>query len=171
MLFGLTGTYKASATAAAGNAESRSPTRDFNLVRSRSRRISHTPTTPRAMFGRTQRRLCASARVFGIVVEFGGWLVGFLALLPGSAARPCKRCVRDWCWPLNDGRKFDGQVCRSEVRRLEIPGGRLMKNILANVLNAEYSGEYSCLAGRYFRVARGGYNKPPRNHSAASIVV
>ena len=79
-------------------------------------------------------------------------MVGGFSCAAASVGRAAlQRCVCAGCWPLNDGPNFDGQVCRSEVRRLEIPGGRSVPNILAVILSAEYSGEYSgghLMAGR-----------------------
>jgi len=143
----LTGTYKASAIAAAGNAESRSPTRDFSLARSRSRRISHTHTTHRAMFGHTHIHLCASARVLVQWWSSGDGRWGFSELLPSLAARRLLTMVCAWWWGRGrlmtvgnstvgyDGRNFDGwrflagAQCRIFWRIFLVPN--ILENILA----------------------------------------
>ena len=77
MLFGLTGTYKASAIAAAGNAESRSP-REITVSRDHDLGVSpiQVPHT-RIVRTHTCTFVCKRSSV-GTVVELRGWMVGSL---------------------------------------------------------------------------------------------
>ena len=90
----LTGMYKASAIAAAGNAESRSP-REISISRDRGLGVS--PIHLLQLGQCSDAHNDGYARVLECLVQWwssgDGWWV-FLALLPRSAERLCDVCVR-----------------------------------------------------------------------------